>query len=147
MKAYFKNLFEYNYQCNQALIEKLVEAQENLDPRILRLLGHVLRAHEIWNSRIDGIKLSKGPWEPVPIGFMESMDSVNYEASKRICEESNLDEVISYTNSLGDDYSNRISDILTHLINHGTHHRGQIAMLMREVGMEAIPSDFIYFKR
>ena len=56
-------------------------------------------------------------------------------------------EVTEYRNSRGDHFQNARSDILTHVINHGTHHRGQIMIYMKK-RLPAIQSlDYILFLR
>ena len=47
----------------------------------------------------------------------------------------------------GNLFENKIDDILFHIINHSTYHRGQIMMLFRESGLEPIFSDYIFHKR
>ncbi|MCW3088046.1 MAG: hypothetical protein JWQ78_1432, partial [Sediminibacterium sp.] len=41
-----------------------------------------------------------------------------------------------------------VKEILLHLFNHGTYHRGQLVTLLRQVGVEEIPrTDYIEFSR
>jgi uncharacterized damage-inducible protein DinB len=47
----------------------------------------------------------------------------------------------------GDSYQNKIEDILIHVGNHGTYHRGQIAMLLREKGYNPVSTDYILYDR
>ncbi len=44
-------------------------------------------------------------------------------------------------------FTNVIQDVLFHFINHSTYHRGQIAIQMKEAGLEPIATDYIFFKR
>jgi uncharacterized damage-inducible protein DinB len=34
---------------------------------------------------------------------------------------------------------------LFHVVNHGTHHRGQIVSMLRIIGIKPIPQDFVFF--
>ena len=58
-----------------------------------------------------------------------------------------LDRDIHYSNSKGDQFSTRASDILQHLIIHGQHHRAQIAVVLRLNGIEPPRTDYIYYLR
>lgn len=41
-----------------------------------------------------------------------------------------------------------VQDVLVHLFNHGTYHRGQLVMMLRQLGVEKIPStDYIAWTR
>jgi uncharacterized damage-inducible protein DinB len=55
--------------------------------------------------------------------------------------------MISYQNTKGEAYQNTIKDIMFHIINHSSYHRGQVMMLVRNAGLEPIPTDYILTKR
>ena len=59
-----------------------------------------------------------------------------------------LTEQIDYKTMKGDAYSNTAEEILVHVINHGTFHRGQVITMLRELGFTQFPStDLITFLR
>ena len=58
-----------------------------------------------------------------------------------------LEEVIRYQNTKGDTYENRLRQIITHVINHSSHHRGQLALLLREKRVAPPANDYIIYKR
>ncbi|MDB5154777.1 MAG: hypothetical protein JWR54_3528, partial [Mucilaginibacter sp.] len=55
--------------------------------------------------------------------------------------------VISYKNLKGDDFENKLSDVLAHLINHGTHHRAQVGQHLKLAGVELPNTDYIFYIR
>ena len=59
----------------------------------------------------------------------------------------NFEEVINYTNTKGNKYNSCVLDIITHVINHGTYHRGQIALLMRQSELNPVVTDYIVHQR
>jgi uncharacterized damage-inducible protein DinB len=42
-------------------------------------------------------------------------------------------------------YRRVFGDALVHLVNHGTYHRGQVATLLRQLGKQAISTDFLRY--
>jgi uncharacterized damage-inducible protein DinB len=38
-----------------------------------------------------------------------------------------------------------LAHLLQHLANHSTYHRGQVAMMLRQLGREAVETDFCEF--
>ena len=58
-----------------------------------------------------------------------------------------LDRTIEYRNTKGESWSNRIEDVLMHVIMHSAYHRGQIAMEMRGAGAVPAYTDFIHAVR
>jgi len=62
-------------------------------------------------------------------------------------DEKNLATIIAYKNFKGDSFENRVEDILTHVINHSTYHRGQIIAQLKGQ-LPSLPStDYILFIR
>jgi uncharacterized damage-inducible protein DinB len=59
----------------------------------------------------------------------------------------NFERELKYTNYVNDYYENSIGDIMAHLVNHGTYHRGQVAVLLREKGYDPVNTDFITYDR
>jgi uncharacterized damage-inducible protein DinB len=58
-----------------------------------------------------------------------------------------LRRTVHYRNSAGDEFDNAIEDILVHVAMHGSYHRGQVTMLVRDAGAEPQPTDYIAFVR
>ena len=79
-------------------------------------------------------------------GFLENSRKVEeFVASK---DRKFLDEVITYKNTKGFEYSNAVEDILFHLVNHATFHRGQVITMLRELGFDKFPpQDLIAYLR
>ena len=62
--------------------------------------------------------------------------------------EADLDAILNYKNMKGDLFSQPIREILLHLTNHGTYHRGQLVTMLRQIGVEKIPqTDYILYSR
>ncbi|XID91492.1 DinB family protein [Paenibacillaceae bacterium WGS1546] len=39
----------------------------------------------------------------------------------------------------------RFSDILQHVVNHGTYHRGNVTAMLRQQGYAGVPTDYIFY--
>jgi hypothetical protein len=146
MKVQFIDLLEYNSHYNQLLIKIYLENKDSFNEKMISLLNHILNAHQIWNSRIL-FEQSFGVWQINPDEMLLEINESNFENSIEILNERNLDEIIIYRNSKGDEFQNSIQEIFFHFINHSTYHRGQIAMLMKQAGLEPINTDYIFYKR
>ncbi len=146
MKEKFIDLFEYNFYFNEKLIHLMEADLEKVPERALQLINHILSAHRVWNARILS-EPSVHPWEMHPFEELIQINSKNHQETLKILEKSNLEAIISYQNTTGGGFQNKLEDILFHVVNHGTYHRGQIAMLFRESGLTPMVSDFIAYKR
>ena len=47
----------------------------------------------------------------------------------------------------GQPYSSRVDEIVWQVVNHGSYHRGQVALMLRQLGHAAVGTDLIAFTR
>ena len=76
-----------------------------------------------------------------------SLEDSGYKELLRVLNETTLSEEIFYKTMKGDQFSNTVSDVLFHLVNHSTYHRGQIASIFRKADVQPAVTDFIVYKR
>jgi len=146
MKEHFQDLLKYNQHFNQSLIQNYLENKLVWGEKSKSFLNHILNAHQIWNARI----LNDDQFEVWQINADDSLIKINSENiinSSKILDERESNEIITYQNSKGNKFTNSIQEIFFHFINHSTYHRGQIALLMKEAGLEPFNTDYIFYKR
>jgi uncharacterized damage-inducible protein DinB len=148
MKRYFIKLYQYNSWANARVLNNLHQ-QHIDDEKILTLMGHIVAAQFLWLHRIKGlappdVKLWGAYTLPQLITLAE--DAGN-QWLKFVEQEDNFDRELSYTNYVGDAYTNNVEMIMIHLVNHSSYHRAQIALLLRQKGFEPVNTDFITYDR
>lgn len=147
MKSFFQNSFEYTHHCNQQVIETLIGHPVLFKGKISVLTSHTLNAHHIWNHRILGALPTFSVWQELGLKQLKTINTENFEKSIHILHQIQLNENISYTNTKGQAYTNSVIDILFHIINHSTYHRGQLISLLKEKGLPPLITDYIFYKR
>ncbi|MBK1439748.1 damage-inducible protein DinB [Parapedobacter sp. ISTM3] len=147
MKALFNELFAYNFHCNQQLAAVLMDHAAAVDAKSMDLFSHMLNAHHIWNHRILNQPTRHSVWEKHPSNILAVLDRRNYDQTLTILETSIVGDEVNYKTSKGIPFTNTVGDVLFHIINHSTYHRGQIALLFRQNGMEPLQTDYIFRKR
>jgi uncharacterized damage-inducible protein DinB len=148
MKEYFFKMYRYNLWANRRVMDCL-ERQQIKDEKILDIFSHLVSAQFIWLNRFKDLpKSSYLLWGKYDLTELRTMVE---EASDQwltfIEEQETFDRVMKYNNYVGDYYENNITDIMIHLVNHGTYHRGQVALLLRSNGYEPVNTDFITYDR
>lgn len=148
MKRYFLKLYQYNAWANKRVIGCLTD-QNVTDDKILTLMGHVVAAQFLWLHRIKGL-----PPPDVKLWGTYQLDQLNALSEKAgnqwldfIDRTDNFNREMTYKNYVGEDYTNNVEMIMIHLVNHSSYHRAQIAMLLRQKGLEPINTDFITYDR
>lgn len=147
MKNFFKDLFEYNYNSNYKLIENFQNDSIRFSEKSHSLISHILNAQNIWNHRILEISTEFKVWTLHPAKDLSIINSHNLEQSLDIIESISLEKVLEYKTTTGQLFSNKVSEILFHIINHSTYHRGQIISDMKISGIEPLNTDYIFYKR
>ena len=147
MKGFLQQLFDYNFYCNKKIIEQC-SGLDQVPDNCIRLFSHILNAHHIWNQRILESPTEFGVWDLHEVDTWEDIHYENQRTSFEIVSSTDtFDKRVEYTNSTGKNFSNKLEDILFHIINHSTHHRGQIMMELRNAGIVPEPLDYVHYKR
>ncbi|WP_222982909.1 DinB family protein [Flagellimonas meishanensis] len=147
MKAFLQQLFDYNFYCNKKLIEQCTSL-ERIPEKSVQLFSHILNAHLVWNQRILGNPTKVDVWQVHDVALWGDMHYDNQRTSFEII--TNTDDFakrVDYENSEGRIFANELKDILYHIVNHSTHHRGQILTDFRSAGLAPEPLDYIFYKR
>ena len=146
MIEFFKDIFEYHNHFNQKLADLLIVNSNKITERTIPLFSHSINAHQIWNSRILETK-SLAVHQIHTLEKCKELDNQNYNDSLDILSDFDLAKKISYKTSGRIEFENSIQQILFHIANHFTHHRGQIISDLRQSGIEPIITDYIFYKR
>jgi uncharacterized damage-inducible protein DinB len=147
-----EKLAVYNVWANETLLrhlDKTVAATGQPIPApILRLFSHVLNAQFIWIGRLTNTPSPVKVWQEHPL---EELHRMHEQTSERwlgmVRDADDTSRTISYSNSAGDAFVSVVSDIFTHMPVHANYHRGQVAIKMREAGLDPINTDFITYCR
>jgi uncharacterized damage-inducible protein DinB len=87
-----------------------------------------------------------GVWEIIPFEILKKMNTENLETSENILENFNLETIINYKNTIGEQFGRPVKDIIFHYCNHSTYHRAQIATELKTNGINPPATDFIHYK-
>jgi uncharacterized damage-inducible protein DinB len=147
MKKFIEDLFDYSHHFNQLMADKLIENQSEMSDKSILLFNHILNAHEIWCGRIMGDLSGTGVWDLRPSESWKTIDLENHRNAIKIIKDVDLEKEVTYRNSAGKEFVNSVKDILFHITNHSTHHRGQVVSELNKVAKEPLLMDYIFFKR
>jgi uncharacterized damage-inducible protein DinB len=149
MKSHFIRLLNYDHFANKKIAGLIVETGATGKP--VELMAHILAAQTVWLNRLNNTPpvMPVVLWPDWPANVFAKIIDNNYRRLVTCVDamsEQDFDLVIGYTNSIG--YcENTISDILAHLINHGTHHRAQIGTLLKLDGATLPSLDYVLYIR
>jgi uncharacterized damage-inducible protein DinB len=61
--------------------------------------------------------------------------------------DSDMQRVVEYRQLSGEAHADRLADLVRHVVNHSTYHRGQVATQLRQVGVSPPGTDLITYVR
>ncbi len=157
-KQDFQYLYDYNRWANRRILETVSKLSAEQFTRDLHsshssvrdTLTHVLAAEWIWLERWKGT--SPGALlNPAEFGTFSTLESKWVEVERDYVEfldglsDESLGKVISYRNTKGEDWAYPLVQMMQHVVNHSTYHRGQVTTLMRQLGAEVRSVDLLIF--
>lgn len=157
-----KHDVEYQYEYNRWANARVLDAVSKLTPEqftrdlqsshrsVRDTLAHILAAEWIWHKRWKGVS-PKALLTPTDFPTVESLgarwakvEGDYVEFINGITDES-LAEVITYTNTKGEEWAYPLGQMLQHVMNHSSYHRGQVVTMLRQLGAEVTPVDLLVF--
>ncbi len=156
-----RELYDYNFWARD---QQLAACRSLSDEQLARPLGssfgslrdtlkHLLGAEWVWVERFNGrnprtfpaaqelqsLEAIRTHWQSVEAEIRNFLAALKPEALAR---------PLTYQNFKGETWTYPLWQTLVHLANHGTYHRGQVTMALRQLGATPPAIDFlVYYDR
>lgn len=153
---------EFNIWANRKISDLIVLAgdektdlgQNSSFASIRQTWLHIYDAEFIWTSRLNKTEYNDWPPSKHFKGNTKEFVQVFLNASEKFSEcirslpEEKLQQLLTYKTIAGKEFTNVIADVIMHVVNHSTYHRGQIITMLRGAGFtEVTATDFIAYCR
>ncbi|MGP4106795.1 DinB family protein [Virgibacillus sp. L01] len=163
MKHQTLQLYDYHVWANNKFFGRLKELPEEIYsqeiqsvfPSIAETLSHIYITDTIWigamhEGNFDQIQSSVVKAAEATKGKnLEELEVMFTELSERYKEflnsEDDLDRPMAPEHPHFGQLETQLSDLVQHVVNHGTYHRGNLAAMIRQLGHPSVPTDYIHF--
>jgi uncharacterized damage-inducible protein DinB len=149
MKSHFALMADYNAWANERLYRmasRLPDEQYRRDvgayfKSLHGTLNHIMCADRIWLSRLTGIGEHPTNLDATVFDDFPSLSTARQQDDQRIIayveslSEAQMEETWLYQTLNGTPQKQRRREILAHLFNHQTHHRGQAHAILTVLGV------------
>jgi PhnB protein len=152
----FRNWYEYERDCNAKSLKMLesVPGEARASPSFARAVGkmaHLVAARQMWLFRLGVVADRPEGWFPATAleelpAAAEAVEGLWTAYLARLTD-ADLAADVTLTGGDGRRYRWRLADLLTQLFGHAWYHRGQIAMMVKDLGGEAVDTDYIFWNR
>jgi uncharacterized damage-inducible protein DinB len=115
-------------------------------------LAHVMNAEWLWLERFKGVSPSRLPDESGLANVVALRDrwTVIEEHRRAWLEalpEGETAALVRYRTLAGEPYEAPLWQLVQHLANHSTYHRGQVISMLKQVGARTVATDLVVFDR
>jgi uncharacterized damage-inducible protein DinB len=161
MKEILQQYAAYHLWANQTITTSILKLDDTLHkkvvpgsfPHLYATILHMWDAESSWWQRLklqEKIQLpsekSNRSIQDVISGLVQQnqlwVEWINHATPAA------LEHVFAYQNSKKEQYKQPVFQMILHVFNHGTYHRGQLVMMLRLLGEDKIPAtDFIVWSR
>jgi len=153
-------LYEYDAWANHRLLDAakaLTQEQFTRDmgssfPSVRDTLAHIMGGQWLWLERWQGRSPTSLPaatdypellslrkrWAEVEKNLLTFVRGLTMEQ---------LASVDEYKTQTAGTFSCPLWQIMQHLVNHGTYHRGQVTTMLRQLGAKSVSTDLSFFYR
>lgn len=121
------------------------------DRSVLGTLVHIFASERAWLSRLQQV--------PPPAFVTDADRSLKvlqedwprlhqqWQAWARELTNESVQVLLDYADLKGNRYTQPVWQLLLHVVNHATHHRGQVSGFLRSLGHTPPPVDLIFYYR
>ncbi|MGH9706493.1 MAG: DinB family protein [Candidatus Acidiferrales bacterium] len=156
----FQILYDYNAWANHRTLDACAAMSAEQFTRDLGssfgsvrdTLAHIVLVEHLWLERWHGRSLAgfspstdfpdlaavRARWTEIERDLLDYIASLKTEDVQR---------VMQYQTTTGTAQAQPLWQMLQHMVNHGSYHRGQVATLLRQLGVKPAPTDLIIFYR
>ena len=153
-------LYEYDAWANRRMLEvvsaltteQLTKDMGSSFRSIRDTMAHLINGKWLWLERWQG---------RTPPAFPDPTEYPDFASLERRYQEIEAN-IMAYVRGLSEERIHRVDEyktttagvvrcplwqMLQHLVNHGTYHRGQVTTMLRQLGAKAVATDMSFFYR
>lgn len=162
MKHDVLRTYDYHLWANEKVFERLQEVPQEICeqevpsvfPTISKTLNHMLLTDYVWLLAMQGESYEKvgkvvGQLSSETAGkSVTELREMFHELAgkfKDFFQQVDLEATAPYSHPQMGTILARYCDIVQHVVNHGTYHRGNISAMLRQLGHAGASSDYIYY--
>jgi uncharacterized damage-inducible protein DinB len=153
MKELLKQYAAYNVWASQRVMDVILALPEEKQMAevpssfnsLYKTVLHMLDAENIWWQRMKMQERIIVPSENFKGNMKDLVNELNQQSKQwhdwvAAAPESLLEHVFHYYNKKKEHFKMPVYQMLHHVFNHGTYHRGQLINMLRQLGVEKLPS-------
>lgn len=158
-----KNMYAYHLWANKVLLERIKELPSNVlykeinssYPNIAQTFSHIYVVDVMWLQVLKGIGMQEALEASMALlektnlysvdEFIKSFEELASQYEEWMNSQKDLEQKINLNNPWSGAKETAYSEILFHVANHGTYHRGNITTMLRQQGHASTMNDLALY--
>lgn len=158
-----KHMYEYHVWANKVLLERIKELPSNVlyeevsssYPNIAQTFSHIYVVDVMWLQVLKGIEMQEALEGSMALlertnsysvdEFIKSFEEVASQYEEWMNSQKDLEQKMNLNNPWSGARDTAYSEILFHVANHGTYHRGNVTTMLRQQGYASTMTDFALY--
>jgi uncharacterized damage-inducible protein DinB len=163
VKHHALQLYDYHMWANKKVFQHLkalpegvyFQEVESVFPSISQLMVHLYRIDIVWLGVIRGESfndiIAAVGRIPADMGqeSIEHIESMYAELAESyndfLHSQEDLNRVITCEHPQFGKLETQLHELMQHITNHGTYHRGNLTAMLRQMGHPGVPTDYIFY--
>ncbi|MEH6936025.1 DinB family protein [Bacillus sp. JJ783] len=155
-------MYNYHTWANQTILGRIKELPSSVlsqemnssFPTIAHALSHIYAVDKMWYLVLTGTGMQEALQACIPLNesILSSVDEYAHnfaELAEQYREwfrsQTDLEQTILLDNPFASIRQTRLSEIVLHVVNHGTYHRGNVSTMLRQLGHASTMNDYSLF--
>ncbi|HDR7689684.1 TPA: DinB family protein [Bacillus toyonensis] len=158
-----KNMYKYHLWANKVLLERIKELPNNVlykeanssYPNIAQTFSHIYVVDVMWLQVLKGIGMQEALVASMALlektnlysvdEFIKYFEELASQYEEWMNSKKDLEQKINLNNPWSGARETAYSEILFHVANHGTYHRGNITTMLRQQGHASTMNDLALY--
>ncbi|MGG1247814.1 DinB family protein [Bacillus spizizenii] len=157
-----KQLYDYHLWANKRIFnhieglpkETVYQEVKSVFPSVCDVLLHMCTTDLVWLRTLSGAAYeevieSAGKFQAAAKGDMKAikqqaleLETLYLNLFSRLADER---QTISFHPPKYGKLVTTYADVIQHVVNHGTYHRGNVTAMLRQLGHPGVPTDYVYY--
>ncbi|MBD8838656.1 MULTISPECIES: DinB family protein [unclassified Paenibacillus] len=157
-----EQMYNYNAWANQTILNRIKELPSSVlsqevnssFPTIAHALSHIYAVDKMWYLVLTGTGMPEALQACMPLNgeihgsideYMQMFADLSAQYSEWLQGQTNLEQTVLLDNPFAGVRETSLSEMVFHLVNHGTYHRGNVSTMLRQLGHASVMNDYSLF--
>ncbi|GIP48797.1 DinB family protein [compost metagenome] len=157
-----EEMYKYHTWANQTILGRIRELPASVlsqevntsFPTLAHALSHIYAVDQMWYLVLTGMEMPEAFQATRPLNerVLESLDDYAH-AYNELAEQfstwfqgqPDLEQSVLLNNPFAGPRQTRLSEMVLHLVNHGSYHRGNLSTMLRQLGHASTMNDYALY--